>query len=79
MVRGKFRLVNISKNANYDSTKLVFDAVSLSDKDNVEENQKYHRYTPNGKIEMDVNNPEAEVQLQLGKYYYVDFTQCETQ
>ena len=42
--------------------------------DGSEENKKFFRWTPNGKITMGVLNPEAWKQLELGKSYYVDFT-----
>lgn len=41
-----------------------------------EENKKFFRWTPNGTISMGVLNPEAWKQLELGKQYYVDFTEA---
>lgn len=79
MVRGKFRLQSVLSSAGQTGSTLTFSAVCLEDKDNVEENKKYHKYTPNGSISMYVDNPSAQEQFELGRYYYVDFTKCETQ
>jgi len=43
--------------------------------DGSEENKKFFRWTPNGTISIGVLNPEAWKQLELGKSYYVDFTE----
>jgi hypothetical protein len=73
MVRGKFRLSSITNDAGYTASLFVFNAVGPADGE-LEENQKYHKYTPAGKIEISVDNPPAQVQFKLGDYYYVDFT-----
>lgn len=44
---------------------------------NSDENKTFFRWTPNGKIEMGVLNPEAWKQLPLGAEVYVDFTIAE--
>ncbi len=44
--------------------------------DGSEENKKFFRWTPNGKITIGILNPEAWQQLELGKCYYVDFTEA---
>lgn len=44
-----------------------FDAVCA---DEVPENQRYHKYTPNGHIEISVTNPN--VSYDVGAYYYFD-------
>jgi hypothetical protein len=45
--------------------------------DGIPENQRYHKYTPNGSIEMTIDNPPASEQFEPGKQFYVDFTQAE--
>jgi hypothetical protein len=45
--------------------------------DGSEENKRFFRWTPNGKITMGILNPEAWKQLELGKAYYVDFSEAE--
>ncbi len=44
--------------------------------DSSEENKKFFRWTPNGQISIGVLNPEAWKHLELGKSYYVDFTEA---
>lgn len=44
--------------------------------DGSEENKKFFRWTPNGQINIGILNPEAWRQLELGKSYYVDFTEA---
>lgn len=41
--------------------------------DETEENKRFHKYTPMGKIEMTVDNPN--VSFEPGKEYYVDFSE----
>lgn len=40
------------------------------------ENGDFTRYTPNGHIEMQIDNPAAACQFTPGSYYYVDITEC---
>lgn len=42
--------------------------------DEVPENQRYHRYTPSGSIEISIDNPSAAAEFVPGKSYYLDFT-----
>lgn len=44
---------------------------------NSEENASFFKWTPSGKIELGVLNPEAAKQFEPGKEYYVDFTPAE--
>ncbi len=44
--------------------------------DGSEENKKFFRWTPNGQITIGILNPEAWKQLELGKSYFVDFTEA---
>jgi hypothetical protein len=39
-----------------------------------EENNKYFKWTPNGRITLGILNPEAAAIFEVGKEYYVDFT-----
>lgn len=41
------------------------------------ENEKFYRYTPSGSIELSTVNAEAAKNFELGKEYYVDFTEAE--
>lgn len=73
MVRAKFRLQSVTSNAGYTGQQLVFTAVSPPDGE-IEENKKFHKYTPQGELKMTVDNPPAQEQFKVGEYYYLDFT-----
>lgn len=47
------------------------------DADLAKEDGRFTKATPSGKIEMRVDNPEAAVQFEPGKKYYVDFTEAK--
>ena len=77
MVRAKFvvesyetRKSNTRDPESEELRTLTLIAVS----DGSEENKKFFRWTPNGKITIGILNPEAWKQLELGKSYFVDFT-----
>ena len=79
MVRAKFivesydtRLSNTRDPNSEELRSIKMTAVS----DGSEENKKFFRWTPNGTIQIGVLNPEAWKQLELGKSYYVDFTEA---
>jgi len=72
MVRGKFRLSQVTANAGTTGQSFVFNAVSA---DGVPENERFHQYTPSGSLTMFVDNPPAQTFFQLGKSYYLDFTE----
>lgn len=42
-----------------------------------EENKKFYTNTPGGSILLNVVNPEAAKQFEIGKEYYVDFTEAK--
>ena len=85
-VRAKFRLVgwkntlgsrpvieNGKETGKWEETlmcSLEFSAVYS----NSPENRKFWNATPSGKIEINIVNPEAVKEFDLGKEYYVDFT-----
>lgn len=47
--------------------------------DNIPENERFHKYTPNGSITLTIDNPAAAEQFKPQHTYYVDFTQVEKQ
>ncbi len=69
-VRAKFTLDTISRNQHGSA---LFTFVAVGD-DGIPENQRFHRYTPSGKLEMVVTNPAVIESFQLGQSYYLDFT-----
>lgn len=67
-VRAKFVCNEVAKNM-YGSTRVSFHPVTNGSK----ENEQFWKYTPAGKIEMQIDNPEAAAQFEVSKEYYVDF------
>jgi len=74
MVRAKFRLSSVTTYSDTSSKKLIFTAISDS---SIPENAAFTKYTPNGQLEMHVDNPSALEKFEVGKYYYLDFTPAE--
>lgn len=70
-VRAKFRLNQ--KNQNEAGFSLEFWPVTSGS----EENERFYKYTPGGKIEMSTINADAAAMFEVGKCYYVDFTPAE--
>jgi hypothetical protein len=66
MVRAKFTCVEI----NEDKTQISLTPVINGS----EENKKFFSYTPGGSIKLNVVNPSAAKEFEVGKEYYVDFT-----
>ena len=71
MVRAKFNVAEITKYGNGGGGKVVLNAVL----GHSEENKKFWQYTPSGKIEIWIDNPEAFKAFEFGEYY-VDFTKA---
>ena len=72
MVRAKFNVAEITKYGNGGGGKVVLNAVQGQS----EENKKLWQYTPSGKIEIWIDNPEAFKAFEFGEYY-VDFTKAD--
>lgn len=72
MVRGKWKLSEIH-NLDWSATakRYVFNAVC---NDGTPENERFHKFTPNGSMTMTVDNPLAQAQFELGKEYFFDAT-----
>lgn len=73
MVRGKFRLTQVTSYAGYSGQKFVFSPTQAK---SIPEDANFAKYTPNGKLEMTVDNPPAQSQFTLGEYYWLDLTPC---
>ncbi len=43
--------------------------------EDIQEEQRFAKATPSGSIQLYVDNPPAENSLELGKLFYVDFTE----
>lgn len=71
MTRGKFKCVAATKHAGYSAVTYKFFAVC---NDGTPENERFHKYTPSGTLEISVDNPN--VNFELGVDYYLDFTKA---
>lgn len=72
MTRGKFKCYSSTTfEGNGTARQYKFLAVC---NDGTPENERFHRYTPSGTIEIMVDNPA--VVFELGKFYYVDFSEA---
>ena len=75
MVRGKFTLQSITQH-HWSPTAQTFRFMAVHDTA-TEENKRFSKATPNGSLEMTVDNPPAQAFFELGKTYYLDFTKAE--
>lgn len=76
MVRGKFKVIAV-KHVDWSPDVRVIELQAVSN-DGTPENDRFHKYTPSGTIQMTVDNPPAAEQLKLGQAFYVDFTPVES-
>jgi hypothetical protein len=71
-IRSKFRLTSVVSteySPGYVSKKYVFDTQYDS---TIPEDQRFCTATPNGRIEMLIDNPVAQAAFEVGKDYYFD-------
>lgn len=71
-VRAKFRCIKVSK-TSYNSTQIIYEFQAMSN-DGTPENERYHRFTPQGALSLTVDNPAIDGFYVLGQDYYLDFT-----
>jgi hypothetical protein len=69
--RTKFQVMSITRYAFFQGAKIEMAPVCNDDPGHP--NRSFWEATPNGKIEMQINNPSALQQFEVGKEYYVDF------
>jgi len=69
-IRAKFNVAEIAKYGNSGGTKVTLMPVTTGS----EENKAFWEFTPSGKIELHISNPDAV--FEFGEYY-VDFTKAE--
>jgi hypothetical protein len=74
MVRAKMRCVETKLQSYYGDGKLV-NAIVLSAVGGPA-NRTWAKLTPQGRVEMTIDNPEAVSRFEIGKTYYVDFTEA---
>lgn len=76
MVRAKFRCIQkVEKTFGPDNEK-GYDIHLYAVTDDIEENSRFFKFTPYGELTMGVLNPDAAVQFEEGKDYYVDFKEA---
>lgn len=68
--RAKFRCNSVN---DFGTCKNI--SLSAVCDDGTPENERFHKYTPTGKVEITVDNPD--VIFKPGSFYYVDFTSIE--
>jgi hypothetical protein len=74
MVRAKFMLTEVTEGYwNRNSKRLVF---SPQYDTSIPEDLRFATATPSGRFEMQVDNPAALAQLELGKTYYFDISEA---
>ena len=71
MVRTKFWVTGIEPKEGGGSIITLMAVNSGS-----EENKRFFQLTPAGNIRLETVNPEAADEFQMGKMYYVDFTEA---
>lgn len=73
MIRAKCRVTKVMKTLEGSE---CISLIAVYD-ESIEENKRFSKATPAGSIELWVDNPMASDYLELGEYFYVDFTKCE--
>jgi len=71
-VRGKFKCSEVAQVEGGTNRVSLYPVVSGS-----EENKQFFKWSPGGKIELAVVNPDTAALFEPGKEYYVDFTPAE--
>lgn len=75
MVRGKFMVTEVTEmHWSKDARKVV---MTPQYDNSIEEDRRYAKATPTGRIEIQIDNPAALAALPIGKQFYVDFTPAE--
>lgn len=77
-VRAKFRCMSASRLMTHkDQTEfpVIYEFMAAYDADQPED-ERYSKYTPQGKLTMTVDNPA--VSFEPGTYYFLDFTPVES-
>lgn len=75
-VRAKFKVVNISRAPGWGGVKEVQTIRLQPVTSNSPENAAFYAATPGGSIELSTVNADAAGQFDLGKEFYVDFTEA---
>jgi hypothetical protein len=71
-MRAKFKCNSVTTYESGSITAVLYPVIEGS-----EENKIFWKYTPNGSVELQINNPNAVGFFQPNKEYYLDFTVAE--
>lgn len=74
-VRAKFQVSSIKSFAWHPTAKEITLAPQYDPA--IPEDQRFAKATPSGSLTMQVDNPAAAEQFELGKFFYLDFTPVE--
>ncbi len=75
-MRAKMKVETVESNEYQD--RLIMTAVckeGLYGEDGSDEDNTFAKFTPSGRIDLTVNNPELVGQFKPGQKFYVDFTE----
>jgi hypothetical protein len=72
MVRAKF-IVDSKSTTRYGHGVVELSPVTSRS----EENKHFWQYTPGGSIKLQITNPDALNDFEVGQEYYIDFTKAE--
>ena len=75
MVRAKFRVTKVAKTVYGGNAEQVEVTLSPEYDTSIPEYARFAKATPSGTIQLFIDNPPASDQLELGKYFYVDFSE----
>ncbi len=71
-MRAKFR---VNSYTQYTGTGRKFELSAVTD-DGTPENQRYNTATPSGALSIQIDNPSVVDFLEVGKSYYLDFSEA---
>ena len=76
-VRAKFYVTSIELFSEPRDTGKVSLSAVITDRS--ETNKSWSKWTPSGNLTMHITNPDAFKEFQLGKTYYIDFSEAESE
>lgn len=74
MVRAKFKVTSVvttEMSPTYSQKKIILEPVYDQ---KIAEDVSFQKATPTGRMEMQIDNPDAIAQMPVGTVFYVDFT-----
>lgn len=74
-VRAKFNVQKVT-HVSWNKEARIVELGAVYDQ-STPENERYSKATPSGTITMQIDNPPAAEQFEIGKTFYVDFTEAQ--